>query len=117
MLSRAADVPAVAREADAFGKTFFLQLAADRVKARVGDIGQPVDHTQREQHGRVNAERDARISALDPAQALAGGRGSLSQDSHGNAPPQPGVSDVLAQLAQGTCNRNWRFHNESYSSH
>jgi len=54
------------RETDALRKMLFFQREPYRVMARIGNVGQPVDHSQRKENGRIIPERGARVALFYP---------------------------------------------------
>jgi len=90
--------PKAAREPDALRQVLLLQLQSNGIVLGIGHIGQPIDHAQDEEHGGVNAQRDAGISKFNFVQSGPADRGALSQDRGRYAPP-PGIANIVAQLA------------------
>ncbi len=85
-----------AREPDSFWQVFFFQLTPDGVVPWIGHVGQPVGHSQRKEKGGVCPYRDAGIALLDLVQGHPADGGPLCQDRHGDAPPPPGIANVMA---------------------
>ena len=78
----------------------FLELKADRVVCRIGELREPVGHPQDEEDGGIDPDADAGISLFNLDQRCPADRGTRRRDGHGNAPSPPRVSHVMAQLAE-----------------
>jgi hypothetical protein len=90
---------------------FLFKLQAERVIPGICDIGQPVRHSQREEHSGVSAERDSGSALLHLVQSGPADGGALRQDCHRNTPPPPGITEIPPELAEGACHWYWHTHN------
>ena len=74
---------------------------------RRGEIAQPVRHAQHKKDRGVYPDRDAGIALFNFDEGRAADRRALRRDCRWDAPPPPGITDVVAELAQGMPYREW----------
>jgi hypothetical protein len=87
-----------------------FKLKADRVVFQIGKIREALDHAHHKEHCGVDPERNTGITLFNLDQRCPADGGTLSRDAHGNAPPPPGVSDVVAQFAQRMPDGDGQYH-------
>ena len=85
---------------DALRQALLFELESNLVRACVGKMFELRDKSENEQHGRVGAERDAGIAALNLKQRRSRNEGARCHDRRRNAPPQPRAADVRAELSE-----------------
>jgi hypothetical protein len=91
---------------------------SDRVLTWIGQLPQPIEQAQGLKHGGINADADAMVARLDPAQGGAAGESPLGDDLSRQPPPLACVSDILAKLAEHPADRDgWMmgcWHSEAF---
>ena len=88
------------RRADAAGQALFFEAQPDRIPGGVGQVSQPVRHSQDEEDRGVDAHRHARVTLFDPRQSIAADKCPFGHERRGQSPPPAGGGDVQTQLRQ-----------------
>jgi hypothetical protein len=106
-----------AAQMHALGKAFGSNRKAGHVTARIGDLAQSIQKSQRLKHRRVDADTDRRITGFNSPQGRAARKGSLGYDRCGQSPPTPGIPDILSEFAKTASYAQgravWSGHKES----
>ena len=85
---------------DARREPVSLEIQPDDILSGVGQIAEPPIEAEHEEHARVVAERDARVSALYPVQGGAAQHGAFGHQRGGDAAAPARIAEVRAQLAE-----------------
>jgi hypothetical protein len=106
---------------NALGKILDSCRQSNLVLCGSGKIAEAIQQSERLQDGSVDADADAMVTLLYPAQCWPRCEGPLSHDFGGQAAPPACIVDVLPQLAQGAANGEggtvWRRHNGNIAFH
>jgi uncharacterized membrane protein len=82
------------------GRREASSLHPDPIIDHIRQLGHAVEQTKRIEHRTVQANRNARIAALDARQRRARRASTISHQLHRQSAPQPRVAQITAQLAQ-----------------
>jgi hypothetical protein len=95
----------------------FFKLKTDGVVFWVGKVRETLNHAHYEEDRGVDSDRNTGVALFNLDQRGPADGGALSRDGHGDAPPPPGVADIVAQLAQRMPDGDWQYDRCSARSH
>ena len=93
----------------------FFELTAEGIEARIGYVGEAIQHSENEEYRRIGAKSNAWVTALDPEQGHAANGSPLGEDCRRDSSASTGVTDVPTEFAE--CAGNWNRLIKRLSAH